>query len=232
LLVLRGTPQTDPSETEDPFAHFAQSNPDSDDESPPNDSNMSPEDIEAALALLKRLNGASLLGNKQHRPLRNEIRRVFNELSRDDFHGRSPHEHLLHINKSRERKQKLGVMHTLKIADQDRLRKTQMRAERQRAMEKLKLPDWVDSQHMLGGPESKAIDHQPESPQPAEQDGTIAHPGEPITLNYARCCYVCKDKFLQLHHFYHMMCPSCAELNWTKRNFSTDLVMFFHLFLP
>ncbi len=32
-----------------------------------------------------------------------------------------------------------------------------------------------------------------------------------------RNCYVCKAEFTKLHHFYDSMCPSCAELNYTKR---------------
>jgi NAD(P)-dependent dehydrogenase (short-subunit alcohol dehydrogenase family) len=38
-----------------------------------------------------------------------------------------------------------------------------------------------------------------------------------------RACYVCKAPFDQLHHFYDQLCPPCAELNWDKRNQSTDL---------
>ncbi len=30
-------------------------------------------------------------------------------------------------------------------------------------------------------------------------------------------CYVCKQKYTQLHHFYDQMCPPCAELNYAKR---------------
>jgi NAD(P)-dependent dehydrogenase (short-subunit alcohol dehydrogenase family) len=30
-------------------------------------------------------------------------------------------------------------------------------------------------------------------------------------------CYVCKQKYTQLHHFYDQMCPACAAFNFTKR---------------
>ena len=30
-------------------------------------------------------------------------------------------------------------------------------------------------------------------------------------------CYVCKEKFTEIHHFYDTMCPRCAELNYRKR---------------
>ncbi|MFC6840218.1 SDR family NAD(P)-dependent oxidoreductase [Xanthomonas theicola] len=38
-----------------------------------------------------------------------------------------------------------------------------------------------------------------------------------------RHCYVCKQKFTKLHHFYDQMCPVCAELNYVKRTESADL---------
>ena len=30
-------------------------------------------------------------------------------------------------------------------------------------------------------------------------------------------CYVCKQKYTFIHHFYDQMCPSCADFNFTKR---------------
>jgi NAD(P)-dependent dehydrogenase (short-subunit alcohol dehydrogenase family) len=36
-------------------------------------------------------------------------------------------------------------------------------------------------------------------------------------------CYVCKDKFTSLHHFYDQMCPSCAAFNFAKRAELADL---------
>ena len=38
-----------------------------------------------------------------------------------------------------------------------------------------------------------------------------------------RHCYVCKQKFTQLHHFYDQMCPACAEFNYLKRTELADL---------
>ncbi len=42
-------------------------------------------------------------------------------------------------------------------------------------------------------------------------------------VNEQRICYVCKQPFRELHHFYDQMCPPCAELNWQRRNETTDL---------
>lgn len=36
-------------------------------------------------------------------------------------------------------------------------------------------------------------------------------------------CYVCKQKFSQVHHFYDQMCPPCAEFNFRKRTELADL---------
>ena len=31
-------------------------------------------------------------------------------------------------------------------------------------------------------------------------------------------CYVCKQCYAVIHHFYDQLCPECAELNWFKRS--------------
>ena len=36
-------------------------------------------------------------------------------------------------------------------------------------------------------------------------------------------CYVCKEKYTQIHHFYDQLCPGCAELNFRKRTELADL---------
>ena len=36
-------------------------------------------------------------------------------------------------------------------------------------------------------------------------------------------CYVCKQSFDVLHHFYDQLCPTCAEFNYAKRSELTDL---------
>src|SRR5688572_28955759 len=36
-------------------------------------------------------------------------------------------------------------------------------------------------------------------------------------------CYVCKQKYTQIHHFYDQMCPACAEVNFAKRTELADL---------
>ena len=36
-------------------------------------------------------------------------------------------------------------------------------------------------------------------------------------------CYVCKEKYREVHHFYDQLCPSCADLNFAKRGELADL---------
>ncbi len=36
-------------------------------------------------------------------------------------------------------------------------------------------------------------------------------------------CYVCKEEYTQLHHFYDSMCPSCGDFNYKKRFQSASL---------
>jgi NAD(P)-dependent dehydrogenase (short-subunit alcohol dehydrogenase family) len=36
-------------------------------------------------------------------------------------------------------------------------------------------------------------------------------------------CYVCKEKYTAIHHFYDQMCPECAAFNYAKRTERADL---------
>jgi len=38
-----------------------------------------------------------------------------------------------------------------------------------------------------------------------------------------RVCYVCKEPYSQLHHFYDQLCPACAETNFAARTELADL---------
>src|SRR3954466_1730173 len=39
----------------------------------------------------------------------------------------------------------------------------------------------------------------------------------------AQNCYVCKQDYAAIHHFYDQLCPACAELNFAKRSELADL---------
>jgi NAD(P)-dependent dehydrogenase (short-subunit alcohol dehydrogenase family) len=36
-------------------------------------------------------------------------------------------------------------------------------------------------------------------------------------------CYICKTAYKKIHFFYHLLCPACAELNYTRRQQRADL---------
>ncbi|MGB1040709.1 MAG: SDR family NAD(P)-dependent oxidoreductase [Flavobacteriales bacterium] len=42
-------------------------------------------------------------------------------------------------------------------------------------------------------------------------------------LESPRNCYVCKDEFTELHHFYDTMCMDCGDFNYAKRFQTADL---------
>lgn len=42
-------------------------------------------------------------------------------------------------------------------------------------------------------------------------------------LNRPETCYICKEEFSEVHFFYHLLCPKCAEVNFTMRHLSADL---------
>ncbi len=58
----------------------------------------------------------------------------------------------------------------------------------------------------------------PAQPTQSEQEEDARRvPGEP------QHCYICKQKFSILHHFYDQMCPDCAAFNFAKRTEMADL---------
>ena len=45
----------------------------------------------------------------------------------------------------------------------------------------------------------------------------------PRAAREPQLCYVCKQKYSVIHHFYDELCPPCAELNYAKRTELADL---------
>ena len=48
-------------------------------------------------------------------------------------------------------------------------------------------------------------------------------PSEPQSAPESQHCYVCKQHYSEIHHFYDQMCPACAEFNFKKRTELADL---------
>ena len=57
----------------------------------------------------------------------------------------------------------------------------------------------------------------PPPPEPAQNETAVT------LLNRPERCYICKKEYHQLHFFYHLLCPECAEENYRMRNLSADL---------
>jgi NAD(P)-dependent dehydrogenase (short-subunit alcohol dehydrogenase family) len=57
---------------------------------------------------------------------------------------------------------------------------------------------------------------------PGDDEG--AHAGTPDAASVSeRHCYVCKELYREVHHFYDQLCPACAALNYAKRSELADL---------
>lgn len=60
-----------------------------------------------------------------------------------------------------------------------------------------------------------------EAPKMISLTGEI--PQSNVKLEKPRECYVCKEQYDTLHHFYDTMCPSCGDFNYAKRYQTADL---------
>ncbi|HVT04335.1 MAG TPA: SDR family oxidoreductase [Thermoanaerobaculia bacterium] len=63
------------------------------------------------------------------------------------------------------------------------------------------------------------------SPNIYPPEGFVPHDGEepPRQTTDSQHCYVCKQHYVTVHHFYDQLCPACAELNFAKRSELADL---------
>jgi NAD(P)-dependent dehydrogenase (short-subunit alcohol dehydrogenase family) len=51
----------------------------------------------------------------------------------------------------------------------------------------------------------------------------VREPAQARAALGARVCYVCKEPYTLIHHFYDQLCPPCAALNFAKRTELADL---------
>ena len=57
-------------------------------------------------------------------------------------------------------------------------------------------------------------------PQAFVQEDVAEEPAQTVE---SKRCYVCKEHYTTLHHFYDQLCPPCAALNYAKRSELADL---------
>jgi NAD(P)-dependent dehydrogenase (short-subunit alcohol dehydrogenase family) len=62
---------------------------------------------------------------------------------------------------------------------------------------------------------SAALPASPDAPADGERPAT--------RLNKPECCYICKAEYTEVHFFYHLLCPRCAEFNYRMRHLHADL---------
>lgn len=46
---------------------------------------------------------------------------------------------------------------------------------------------------------------------------------QPARSQHSITCYICKESYREVHSFYHLLCPECAEFNYKKRSLRADL---------
>ena len=59
-------------------------------------------------------------------------------------------------------------------------------------------------------------------PAAAQRDGDKSGPAADASAGERRC-YVCKEIYSELHHFYDQLCPACADVNFAARTELADL---------
>jgi NAD(P)-dependent dehydrogenase (short-subunit alcohol dehydrogenase family) len=67
----------------------------------------------------------------------------------------------------------------------------------------------------------KPLSHSPNYHLSEAAAGAAA--AEPRHAHEPQHCYICKEKYSRIHHFYDQLCPSCAEVNFAKRTELADL---------
>ena len=95
-----------------------------------------------------------------------------------------------------------------------------------RKAERVKLDEVARASTGIRALRQKPIFHTPNVFPPENfehQDVADESAGTGATTAELQHCYVCKEKYTQIHHFYDQMCPSCAELNFRKRTELADL---------
>jgi NAD(P)-dependent dehydrogenase (short-subunit alcohol dehydrogenase family) len=60
----------------------------------------------------------------------------------------------------------------------------------------------------------------PDRPHVEQPEGP---PAAGLLRSRSRRCYICKERYREVHPFYHLLCPPCARLNETKRDQRADL---------
>ena len=109
-----------------------------------------------------------------------------------------------------------GEIYCPDVRERRRLVKARLR---QQKLEKQKRDETVLSETGIRVARRKPIFTTPNVFPPANfSQVTIGNESDFQKVIEARNCYICKQDYSQIHHFYDQLCPQCAELNFRKRN--------------
>ena len=92
-------------------------------------------------------------------------------------------------------------------------------AARKRKAQRVKSDEISRAQTAIRTLRQKPIFHSP-NVFPPENFEQKDHDDDTLERQH---CYICKEKFTRIHHFYDQLCPPCADLNVRKRTELADL---------
>ena len=93
-------------------------------------------------------------------------------------------------------------------------------AERERAAKRTERADSVLHETGIRTLRRKPVFTTPNYFPPQDEEKAESRDTEAPELHH---CYVCKQHYSVIHHFYDQMCPACAEFNFQKRSELADL---------
>ncbi len=117
--------------------------------------------------------------------------------------------------------QAAGKIYCPDVSERRRLVKAKVRARKQ---EKTERDQGVLNQTGIRKLRAQSVFTTPNFhlPEGADQQEDVDDPDFREVVE-PQNCYVCKQDYAQIHHFYDQLCPACAELNFRKRTETADL---------
>jgi hypothetical protein len=95
---------------------------------------------------------------------------------------------------------------------------------RQRKAEKLQRQQAVLNQTGIREMRRRPVYNTPNPlPAPAIQPREVTNDPDFRDALEPQHCYICKQHYSSVHHFYDQLCPKCADLNFAKRTERADL---------
>ena len=203
---------------------------------------VSDEDLATAVRVLQALATPEAGPSDEYRAprckaLRKAMNLYLDDLRKQVFHGQGVDKYT----RRKENKRTAAARSQQERAiDRAQADKTLMRAERLRMLGELQdealltlVPDGAvetGGAGPSGGPARIGLTEPPAAADDkagagdGDGDATLAvSAAGNVELSAHRGCYTCKARYRTLHHFYAHLCPSCAELNYAKRQQTAQL---------